>query len=110
MSINSIINKAIIDLTCDSNNNIRILKNNLANLWKRSSKEDKKFIIGIENGIAKVCYPNTIEYRMDAVSMGYDVISVTEEDAKELWKSNVLVAIEKIDQQELAQEIKQVNI
>jgi hypothetical protein len=47
---------------------------------------------------------------MRAVSMGYDVLSVTEQEARILWKSNILIAVEKVDSHEIASEIKQFNV
>ena len=111
MRLNDIIYSAIIGTQCDNSICKEIIKNNLMKLWRSTALNDNKhYIIGIENGIAKACFPNTIECRMRAVSMGYDVLSVTEQEARILWKSNILIAVEKVDSHEIASEIKQFNI
>ncbi|AMW80552.1 hypothetical protein AMD27_16680 (plasmid) [Acinetobacter sp. TGL-Y2] len=111
MRLNDIIYNAIVGTQCDNNTCKEIIKNNLMKLWRSTALDDNKhYIIGIENGIAKACFPNNIEYRIRAVSMGYDVLSVTEQEAKILWKSNILIAVEKVDTHEIANEIKQFNI
>ena len=47
-------------------------------------------------------------FLLHVASMGYDIISVTKEEANRLWKSSVLVITEKLDLKEIANEIKQI--
>lgn len=54
-------------------------------------------IIAIENGVVVAKYPNKPNYRMQASSEGFDVLTVTEEVADELWKKTVSLQATVID-------------
>lgn len=109
MRINFIISTVTQGTDCNNIAYLEIIKNNLLNLWRDNVySTPKNYIIGVENGIAKVQYPNTPENRIHVASMGYDIISVTKEEANRLWKSSVLVITEKLDLKEIANEIKQI--
>ncbi|MCK4083837.1 hypothetical protein HCY52_08405 [Acinetobacter radioresistens] len=109
MCIDFIISTVTQGTECNNIASREIIKNNLLNLWRDSVyTSHKDYIIGVENGIAKVQYPNSPENRIHVASMGYDIISVSKDEAKRLWKSSVLVITEKLDLKEIADEIKQI--
>lgn len=109
MCIDFIISTITQGTECNNVASREIIKNNLLNLWRDTVfSSPKDYIIGVKDGIAKVQYPNSPENRIHVASMGYDIISVSKDEAKFLWKSSVLVITEKLDLKEIAKEIKQI--
>lgn len=109
MNIDFILTTVTKDTECNNIVSHDIIKKNLIDLWRKSVLKDKKdYIIGLKDGIAKVQFPNTTENRIHVASMGYDVITLSKQDAKKLWKSSVLVIVEKLELTDFTNEIKQI--
>lgn len=109
MQVDFILSTVTKGTECNNSASRDIIKKNLLNLWRDTvANENHDYIIGVKDGIAKVQYPNTKENRIHVASMGYDIISLSKQEAKRLWKSSILVIAEKLEISEFAKEIKQI--
>jgi hypothetical protein len=83
--------------------------NGILEQWLKRNSLKVDYIIGIQNGVAKVKYLNTKENRIHIASLGYDIVSVSKDEANDLWKSTVLLTTSKLDNDILSSGIKQFN-